>query len=392
MRLPFRRKPGRPSDGISYQVVEVIGTSAKSLDEAVDAAAERIAESARTRRGWPSVDIVGLAMLGAAAAGAFASARALLERDPEQLPVPEPLQGGRGGAAGRAAPRPRGHAGRHRRGAPRDRAGDAGAAGRVPRTHGSRRRRRPPRAGRHAPAGGADPRPHHGGRRLGSPPYLGPRGEPYTGSGEVSEWFKVPLSKSGRRKPRGFESHPLRQHPRRSRAHRRDPGCFGQREARRRIGPPEGALDRLTATFANLCGEVLEWLNRLAWKAGRGKPLVGSNPTLSAITAPSAPPPQSGSAAPSGPPVAAPTPARAGPRAPPAEGAPALGGAVRCAGPGAQTRCARTTTRSWYERSLRSKSPPQVISVSASAETSEARIDAQLPSSPAETCSRHCTA
>ena len=93
MRLPFRRKPGRPSDGISYQVVEVIGTSAKSLDEAVDAAAERIAERARTRRGWPSVDIVGLAMLGAAAAGAFAGARALLERDPEQLPVPEPLQG-----------------------------------------------------------------------------------------------------------------------------------------------------------------------------------------------------------------------------------------------------------------------------------------------------------
>ena len=29
--------------------------------------------------------------------------------------------------------------------------------------------------------------------------------------GEVSEWLMVPLSKSGRRKPRGFESHPLRQ-------------------------------------------------------------------------------------------------------------------------------------------------------------------------------------
>ena len=31
--------------------------------------------------------------------------------------------------------------------------------------------------------------------------------------GEVSEWLKVPLSKSGVRKHRGFESHPLRQRP-----------------------------------------------------------------------------------------------------------------------------------------------------------------------------------
>jgi hypothetical protein len=29
--------------------------------------------------------------------------------------------------------------------------------------------------------------------------------------GEVSEWLMVPLSKSGLRKQRGFESHPLRQ-------------------------------------------------------------------------------------------------------------------------------------------------------------------------------------
>ena len=29
-------------------------------------------------------------------------------------------------------------------------------------------------------------------------------------SGEVSEWLMVPLSKSGVRKHRGFESHPLR--------------------------------------------------------------------------------------------------------------------------------------------------------------------------------------
>ena len=92
MRLPFRRKRGRHSDGLSYQLVEVIGSSAQSLDEAVAAAAERIAERTRTRRSWPRIDIVGLAMLAAAAAGAFAAARALLERDTAKLPVPEPLQ------------------------------------------------------------------------------------------------------------------------------------------------------------------------------------------------------------------------------------------------------------------------------------------------------------
>ena len=32
--------------------------------------------------------------------------------------------------------------------------------------------------------------------------------------GEVSEWLMVPLSKSGVRKHRGFESRPLRQNPR----------------------------------------------------------------------------------------------------------------------------------------------------------------------------------
>src|SRR6185369_3824688 len=34
--------------------------------------------------------------------------------------------------------------------------------------------------------------------------------------GEVSEWLMVPLSKSGVRKHRGFESHPLRHSPRES--------------------------------------------------------------------------------------------------------------------------------------------------------------------------------
>ncbi len=92
MRLPFRRKPKRPADGLTYQVVEVIGASVESLDEAVEAAAERIAERKRTPRGWPSIDIVGLAFAGAAVAGAFAAARALLDRDTKQLPVPEPLE------------------------------------------------------------------------------------------------------------------------------------------------------------------------------------------------------------------------------------------------------------------------------------------------------------
>ena len=44
--------------------------------------------------------------------------------------------------------------------------------------------------------------------------------------GEVSEWLKVPLSKSGVREHRGFESHPLR--------HFLDPGP--QVRARRRLG------------------------------------------------------------------------------------------------------------------------------------------------------------
>src|SRR6476661_3524620 len=44
----------------------------------------------------------------------------------------------------------------------------------------------------------------------------------YPQGGEVSEWLMVPLSKSGVRKHRGFESRPLRQHSSR-RTGRRDP-------------------------------------------------------------------------------------------------------------------------------------------------------------------------
>ena len=70
--------------------------------------------------------------------------------------------------------------------------------------------------------------------------------------GEVSEWLMVPLSKSGLRKQRGFESHPLRHptadadagvaapHPR-SRTRRRSVRCSASPSARRpsgRVGPP----------------------------------------------------------------------------------------------------------------------------------------------------------
>src|SRR5438309_3405193 len=41
--------------------------------------------------------------------------------------------------------------------------------------------------------------------------------------GEVSEWLMVPLSKSGRRKPRGFESLPLRGQRESRRVDRRNP-------------------------------------------------------------------------------------------------------------------------------------------------------------------------
>jgi hypothetical protein len=91
MRLPFRRKGGTPN-GPMYQIVEVIGSSAQGLDEAVEAAAERLAERRRTKRGWPSIDLIGLALLGAAAAGAYAAVRGLLDRDASELPVPEPLE------------------------------------------------------------------------------------------------------------------------------------------------------------------------------------------------------------------------------------------------------------------------------------------------------------
>ena len=101
MRLPFIGRGARDGggNGISYQVVEVIGASAKHLDDAVERAAQRIAERQHTARPFPRIDLVGLALLVAAAGGAYATARTLLERDPARLGLPEPLQGAASGAS-----------------------------------------------------------------------------------------------------------------------------------------------------------------------------------------------------------------------------------------------------------------------------------------------------
>ena len=87
MRLPFpRKRSSNSADGVTYQVVEVIGASGQNLDEAVQFAAQRIAERAKTpRQWWPRPDLVGIALAGAGAAGAFAAAKRLLDRDPTEL-------------------------------------------------------------------------------------------------------------------------------------------------------------------------------------------------------------------------------------------------------------------------------------------------------------------
>lgn len=100
MRLPFpRRRRGAGGEGISYQIVEVIGAS-EQLGEAVERAGQRIAERQRSTRSLPGVDLVGLALLGAAAGGAFVAVRTLLDRDPSSLALPGPLQGTAAGASG----------------------------------------------------------------------------------------------------------------------------------------------------------------------------------------------------------------------------------------------------------------------------------------------------
>ena len=94
MRLPFFGRGGDSQrDSINYQVVEVIGASARNLDEAVERAAERLAERRRTARPLPRPNLLGLALFGAAAGGAYAAARTLLDRDGSALGLPDPLSG-----------------------------------------------------------------------------------------------------------------------------------------------------------------------------------------------------------------------------------------------------------------------------------------------------------
>ena len=106
----------------------------------------------------------------------------------------------------------------------------APAPGRVGHPPGRRRRAaaRPRRSGARRPL---SRRPAGPGRPRGRDGVAFAR----LGRGEVSEWLKVPLSKSGVRKHRGFESHPLRQLP-----HRRTPRSWPTHPTRgRRAGSPE---------------------------------------------------------------------------------------------------------------------------------------------------------
>src|SRR2546428_9810070 len=81
--------------------------------------------------------------------------------------------------------------------------------------------------------------------------------------GEVSEWLMVPLSKSGRRKPRGFESRPLRIRLRKRTAAER-PTTEGPRALGRR---PEagGSLSRKEGfgRWARGRRTLLKWRGRL---------------------------------------------------------------------------------------------------------------------------------
>ena len=86
MRLPFRRRRrARPSGRPMYQVTEVIGSSAANLDEAIEVAAQRLAQRQSTDRPSRGVGLPALALLGMVAAGAYAAGRALLERDTRNI-------------------------------------------------------------------------------------------------------------------------------------------------------------------------------------------------------------------------------------------------------------------------------------------------------------------
>src|SRR5438874_10508513 len=80
--------------------------------------------------------------------------------------------------------------------------------------------------------------------------------------GEVSEWLMVPLSKSGRRKPRGFESRPLRGR-RNSDASIAETlftrqGPPGLRPAPHRAGPSAISASRVSVVAAQLADYAFE--------------------------------------------------------------------------------------------------------------------------------------
>ena len=99
--------------------------------------------------------------------------------------------------------------------------------------------------------------------------------------GEVSEWLMVPLSKSGVRKHRGFESRPLRHH---TRSH----GPV-ETSGRWRRGAPPLASVRLRwhpaypARADSGRGRLVDYGAALEMRFGQ--PVAGSNPALSATPA-----------------------------------------------------------------------------------------------------------
>ena len=128
MRLPFRRRRrARPSGRPMYQVTEVIGSSAGNLDEAIEVAAQRLAQRQHIDTPSRGVGLPALALLGMVAAGAYAAGRALLERDTRDIeemlgplgPAATSLADELRAAADEGASRHRGVPARRGRGPPR---------------------------------------------------------------------------------------------------------------------------------------------------------------------------------------------------------------------------------------------------------------------------------
>ena len=85
------RRRARQQGWPSYQVTEVIGSSV-DLDDAIEAAALRLAARRRAERASRRGDLVGMAFMGMVAAAAYAAVRALMDRDSrELLDLPAPF-------------------------------------------------------------------------------------------------------------------------------------------------------------------------------------------------------------------------------------------------------------------------------------------------------------